>query len=212
MEEHHITVPRGARYHTLGNAAKAKEIWIVLHGYGQLARYFLRAFEGLEQERFIVAPEALSRFYLDDAHTRVGATWMTREDREQEIVDQLAHLDALAAYVSGACAPGVPISALGFSQGVSTLARWSVLGSTNLHRVAFWGGSLPPELSAPDMHARWSRSRIDLVHGEQDRIVNADSLSRSEAQLLAAGVPYRVLRFNGGHELDRLTLSRVLES
>ena len=63
VEEHRITVPRTARYYTLGEAVTASELWLVLHGYGQLARFFLRPFEGMERGRLIAAPEALSRFY-----------------------------------------------------------------------------------------------------------------------------------------------------
>ena len=61
MEEHHINVPRTARYHTVGDGGTARAIWIVLHGYGQLARYFLRKFEGLDAGLLIVAPEGLTR-------------------------------------------------------------------------------------------------------------------------------------------------------
>ena len=67
MKEHHLVVPRTARYHSLGDPAKAKALWVVLHGYGHLARYFLNTFEELEDDAYILAPEGLSRFYLDEA-------------------------------------------------------------------------------------------------------------------------------------------------
>ena len=67
----------------------ARELWYVLHGYGQLAAPFLEEFRAIDDgTRLIVAPEALSRFYEGDAQARlhkdasVGASWMTREDRE----------------------------------------------------------------------------------------------------------------------------------
>ena len=87
MQERFIRVPRTARYHVLGDPATARMVWVLLHGYGQLARFFLNKFEGLEDGLLIAAPEGLSRFYLDAQHQRVGATWMTREDREHEIGD-----------------------------------------------------------------------------------------------------------------------------
>src|SRR5690606_9950913 len=73
MEEHRLTVPRTARYYMLGGAAAGGgappgEAWITCHGYGQLAARFLRGFEPVAgPERLVVAPGALSRFYLDDA-------------------------------------------------------------------------------------------------------------------------------------------------
>lgn len=91
-EEHHLTVERTARYWTLGEAESAEEVWVVLHGYKQLARRFIRRFKPLDNgRRLIVAPEGLSRFYVSPSEGRhgvasvVGATWMTREDRRAEI-------------------------------------------------------------------------------------------------------------------------------
>jgi hypothetical protein len=98
LNHHRIVVPRSARYYTLGPThGFPREVWIVCHGYGQLASRFLGQFAGLDDgTRLIVAPEALSRFYLDpiperrdQRNPRVGATWMTKEDRDAEIADQL---------------------------------------------------------------------------------------------------------------------------
>ena len=80
-----------------------RELWYVLHGYGQLAAPFLDDFRAIDDgTRLIVAPEALSRFYEGDVQARlhkdakVGASWMTREDRDAEIADYVAYLDTRA--------------------------------------------------------------------------------------------------------------------
>lgn len=58
MQEHRIAVARTARYFTLGRAER--EVWFVLHGYGQLADRFLRHFDPIDDgTRLIVAPEGL---------------------------------------------------------------------------------------------------------------------------------------------------------
>ena len=89
MQEHHLAVAKTARYYSLGEPGPAtRQLWFVCHGYGQLAGRFLRHFEPLDDgSRVIVAPEGLSRFYLSEspAERRVGASWMTREDRLVEI-------------------------------------------------------------------------------------------------------------------------------
>src|SRR5690349_9508611 len=96
-QEHHVTVERTARYYTLGDEAnKNKELWIVLHGYRNLARNFIEWFSPIAANAFIVAPEALSRFYTKgsggpDSPSTVGASWMTREDRLNEIQDHVAY-------------------------------------------------------------------------------------------------------------------------
>ena len=89
MQEHHLAVSRAARYHTLGEGSAAtQQVWFACHGYAQLAARFLEKLRVLDDaRRYLVAPEGLSRFYLTErpAERRVGASWMTREDRLNEI-------------------------------------------------------------------------------------------------------------------------------
>src|SRR5213596_3914967 len=163
MQEHHFSTPRSARYFTLGSPEHAAEVWFVCHGYGQLASRFLERFRPIESERrCIVAPEGLSRFYLTErpAERRVGASWMTREDRLHEIDDYVRYLDALYREVLGRVeGPAARVAALGFSQGTATVSRWAALGQSRLHHVVLWGGELPPDL---DLAA--SRDRLRDVH------------------------------------------------
>jgi predicted esterase len=211
VEEHHITVPRTARYHTLGVAATARELWMVLHGYGQLARFFLRPFEGLEEHRLIAAPEGLSRFYTDEAHSRVGATWMTREDREAEIRDQATYLDALAEHLRAQCPPNTPLHVLGFSQGVATACRWAATTTVPIKSLVLWAGSMPPELEPSRLRDHWRTLHVMLVHGEQDKLVSPEIAAQSAIRLRDAGIAHKVEAFQGGHVLDRLTLQMVLD-
>ena len=200
---------RTARYHVLGDPTKARAIWIVLHGYGQLARYFLTKFEGLEEGVAIAAPEALNRFYLDEAHNRVGATWMTREDRENEITDQLGYLDALVKELRGE-RTDVPIHVLGFSQGVATACRWSLLGKTKMDRLVLWAGSLPPEPTFAELRTAWAHLTVEVVLGSEDPFAGEKELQATTARLEAAGVQYRLHRFTGGHALEPVLLGRLI--
>lgn len=209
VEEHHISVQRTARFHTLGVAATARELWIVLHGYGQLARFFLRHFEGLEEGRLIVAPEALSRYYTDEGHSRVGATWMTREDREAEIKDQAAYLDALAETMLASCPLGIPLHVLGFSQGVATACRWVVNARPPVRNLVLWAGTMPLELRGPQLKEGCKHLTVLLAHGQADTIVTAEALGQNEARLREAGITFRTMHFPGGHTLDRYALKQV---
>ncbi|HRF79906.1 MAG TPA: hypothetical protein PL070_07440 [Flavobacteriales bacterium] len=208
MEERHIQVPRTARYHVLGDAASARAIWIVLHGYGQLARYFLNKFEGLSDELLIVAPEGLNRFYIDEGHQRVGATWMTREDREHEIADQVEYLDRLVEELR--VRNNAPLHVLGFSQGVATATRWSILGRSRIERLVLWAGNLPPEPTAAELRSKWSNIRIDLVLGNTDPYAGEKELQIQQARLDAAAIQYHYHRFTGGHVLEPVLLGRLL--
>ena len=141
MDEHRLTAPRTARYFTLGSdAAALGEVWFVLHGYGQLAARFLTGFAPIDDgTRLVVAPEALSRFYVDHANRKVGASWMTREDRLAEIDDYVRYLDAVRAEV---LRDGTPrqssVHVLGFSQGAAAAARWTASGAGPVDRLVLW--------------------------------------------------------------------------
>ena len=122
-----LLVPKTARYYTLGAAPYiTKTVWFVLHGYGQAAEYFIRHFSDLDLGmNVVIAPEGLSRFYVNGLTGRVGASWMTKEDREDEIKDQCEYLNAVAMDAGiDLQNPKQKIVLLGFSQGTATTVRW----------------------------------------------------------------------------------------
>jgi predicted esterase len=211
--EHHIEVPRTARYVTLGPVA-ATEVWIVLHGYGQLAGRFLRRFEPIDDgSRRIVAPEALSRFYVGNQagrhgqSSKVGATWMTREDRQIEIADYVRYLDVLAEQ---ALAGATKVIVLGFSQGVATAARWTTMGAVRPNRLVLWGDFLPPDLDLGAAKRRWRDIDVVLARGDGDRALGSEKLAGEEAERMAeAGLAPRTIRYDGGHDIDPETLMRL---
>jgi predicted esterase len=210
VSTYQIGVTRTARYFVAGALGQAPELWYVLHGYGQLAEPFLRSFLPLADEsRCVVAPEALSRFYLDSGRNdRVGASWMTREDRLSEIDDYVRYLDTLHAQVSAAWTGGaVRVTVLGFSQGTATAARWLALGQTSASRLILWGGEVPPDLDLMAAQARWRDTELIMVVGSRDRFITPKVLARDETRLREAGISCRVVRFEGAHEV----VPRVLE-
>jgi predicted esterase len=212
MNARHVTVPRTARYFVAGAPGVGPELWYVLHGYGQLAERFLHAFASLDDHaRCIVAPEGLSRFYLESGRgDRVGASWMTREDRVSEIADYVRYLDLLHAELMLAWSAGeARVTVLGFSQGTATAARWLAQGQARARRLILWGGEVPPDLDLTDARERWRETELTLVVGSSDRFITAKVLARDEARLHEAGIPYRVVRFEGGHEIVADVLGRL---
>lgn len=218
METHHLSVPRTARYYTIGRqSAAVTDVWIVCHGYGQLAAAFVAPFERIAAEsRLIIAPEALSRFYLDrsrltnDPAPRVGATWMTREDRESEIADYVDYLEHLASevrrHLSGA---GPRIVVLGFSQGTATVCRWLASSDLRADQLVLWSGGIPPELDVATWSARLHGAALTLVAGENDEMVPASAVVAEGERLSAAGVAFNLLRYPGGHRVDADALTRL---
>lgn len=90
-----LEVQRTAKIVSLGNIdANTTDVWLVVHGYGQLAERFINKFTTLLNESTaIIVPEALQRFYLDGTGGKIGASWMTREERELDIKDNHYYLD-----------------------------------------------------------------------------------------------------------------------
>jgi predicted esterase len=213
---HHLRVERTARYFTLGaENADVRAIWFVLHGYGQLAGFFIRFFaDVVRAEALIVAPEALNRFYLPSpehvpARDRpVGATWMTREDRESEISDYVEYLDALCDEITGT--RPVPVNVLGFSQGAATATRWAINGRSRLERLVLWGGTMPPETDLPRHAARLRDTRITLVAGTRDQHISDEIVAAERTRLDTAGIDCEVIRFDGGHVISRSVFPRLL--
>lgn len=208
-----LETPRTARVHVAGAAGAAvREVWFLLHGYGQLAQPFLAALAALAGPwRLLVAPEALSRFYLRRGTGEVGGSWMTREERAHEIRDLLGYLDRVRERVRAerALTEETQLVALGFSQGGAAAARWAVLGSAPVRTLVSFACPLPPDL---DLEARGERVRSlrwVFALGDADTSIDRAAFEAGLARLRAAGVEPEVLRFAGGHELEPATLARI---
>jgi predicted esterase len=214
----YLEVRRTARYVTLGDASdRIREVWIVVHGYGQLAGNFIGPFADLDDgTRLIVAPEALNRYYLvppsagPTAERPVGATWMTREDRDHEIADYVAYLDDLLEHVMRPLDHArVAVRALGFSQGVATVVRWVVRGRVRVDELICWAGSTPPDVDPLTLAQVLDGAPVRFVVGSRDELAPESVIAREEQRLRASGVSLTLTRFDGGHTLSRAVLREL---
>jgi predicted esterase len=206
-----ITVNRSARYFYLGERPGAEEVWFVLHGYSQLAQNFLKWFEPAARPgRLIVAPEALSRSYFEEQGSRrVGASWMTKEDRETEIEDYIRYLDQVADEVIGTIPPRPRVEVHGFSQGGATAGRWITYGRHLFDRVVLWGSTLPPDLDLERLRANLRDVPLVLATGDRDQFVLAEQIRSERIRLAGLGINVEQRSFVGGHVVDRETLARL---
>jgi predicted esterase len=213
MTEQHLLTQRTARYYSLGTPSdEVTDLWIVCHGYGQLARYFLRHFAPLDNgHTVIVAPEALSRFYLDGFSGRVGATWMTKEDRLTEIEDQAAYLTLLLQTQLNQLPENVRVTIVGFSQGGATVSRWLASGAAPVHRLILWAASFPEDIDFTAGKAAFTNLPVAIVYGTQDEFITPESLQKKQQLMSEIGVTPQNYTFEGGHTLDAATLVKVNE-
>jgi dienelactone hydrolase len=210
-EDHHFSTPRTARYYSLGQPnPDITDLWIVFHGYGQLARYFIRHFAEIQDaQNWVVAPEALSRFYLGSDYQRIGASWMTREDRLIEIEDQQQYLNGLVAALREKL-PGqsVRIHLLGFSQGVATAWRWLMQCQPEVSSFTIWAGRPPEEFSEAGIRLL-QKLPLLMVVGEKDPYVKPGMLEKIETHFREKFPHIQRFSFDGGHEMDAATLRKI---
>ena len=219
IHEHRLAVTRTARWCTIGEPGPSlSEVWFVLHGHGQLAPHFIRHFAVIAGgARLVVAPEALNRFYLEPTSwqgagaARVGATWMTREERLVEIEDYVRYLDALYAHVfTGLRRTDVRVTVLGFSQGVATGARWLCRGRARAETFVIWAGPFPPEIDRVGA-TPLRDARVVRVLGDEDEMAVPEVVAAEEERLRTLDIEAALVRFTGGHRIDRDTLRTIAD-
>src|SRR5215207_746489 len=121
---HTIAVTTHGRYLVRPPAVTPARVAVVgFHGYGQRAQHLLDELEALPgaDAWLLVSVQGLHRFY-DRAGTQVVAHWMTSEDRELAIADNIAYVEAVLASVATAHA-FQRLVFVGFSQGTAMASR-----------------------------------------------------------------------------------------
>lgn len=201
-----LVVQKSARYFTLGGLnLKTKQIWIVLHGYGQLGHEFIKEFKSLNtNECFIVAPEGLNRFYFRGFNGKIGASWMTKEDREYDIKDYVNFLNQIYNEISREIAlESVKINILGFSQGCHTAVRWLERTKHNIDNLVLFGGSFPVDVDFKKSKEYWQSINVRLFIGDKDRMVDTAKVKNQVNDFSKFDFNPTLEYFSGGHEIKQ---------
>ncbi|MCB9197128.1 MAG: dienelactone hydrolase family protein [Flavobacteriales bacterium] len=210
MIEKNIVVSKTARYYQLGEiTSKTRNVIIACHGYAQLAKYFLKWFEEADlTDTVIIAPEGLHRFYWEGFNGKVVASWMTKEDRQNDIKDYCNYLDQLVDSIQ--LPNGVSLMGLGFSQGAATISRWAVQTNHSLNHLILWAGVFPEDVSVEDI-AKNIQSPVEILFGNEDEFYNEENLERLKAILTSRGLPYNFTPFVGKHKIYSEPLDKLLK-
>jgi predicted esterase len=166
------------------------------HGYAegadaQLER--LRSIPGAGRW-LLVAVQGLHRFYRGRTD-EVIASWMTRQDRELAIADNVAYVAAVVDAVSREWTVDGRVVYAGFSQGVATAFRAAARRKAD--GVIALGGDVPPELD------RAALSTIPVVligRGLRDAWYSSDTFDADVGRLRAAGAHVEAASFDAPHE------------
>ncbi|MEM9981494.1 MAG: hypothetical protein AAF734_03290 [Bacteroidota bacterium] len=213
-KENKITVQRTARYYTLGDVGNEAitDIWLVCHGYGQLAQYFIKHFATARQaHQLIVAPEALSRFYWNGFSGRVGASWMTKDLREAEIEDYVNYIETIKQQVTNATiGRSLRWHVLGFSQGCATVCRWLTATSTRPATLVLWAGTFPHDLDYSAFASLLKETHITVVYGTEDEFFTEANFQQHLAEIREKGLTFDVKKFEGKHELNAPLIKQLM--
>ena len=170
---------------------------VACHGYAQNAEIMLedaRRIPGVKEGWRVVSVQALHRFYAR-ADQSVVASWMTRQDRELAIADNVAYLDRAVDVAGGREARVIVF--LGFSQGAAMAYRAALQGRHPAAGIIALGGDIPPDAQLETARA-WPP--VLLGAGTRDTWYSAERAAADERHLTARGVRHEIVRFDGGHE------------
>jgi predicted esterase len=192
--------------------AKTRFVWVCLHGYGQLAKYFIQRFEFLDPElHYVIVPEGLNRFYFEGVNERPVTSWMTREDRLDEIADYVGFLELLRKKLSWDKTLDVQIIYLGFSQGVSTLIRWL----TNIHppcdHLLLWAGMMPDDILLEHHRIYFGSFPAYYFIGKADPYFNENRGKEIGVLLERAGMKTQIQWFEGEHKVEESILKQWMD-
>jgi predicted esterase len=198
--ERTITAATHGRYLVEPPAAGATPVGTLFgfHGYAEGAEAQLERMRGIPgaDEWLLVSVQGLHRFYHRRAN-EVVASWMTRQDRELAIADNVAYvLDVLEAVARDWASAG-PLVFAGFSQGVATSLRAAAAAPHAVGGVIAVGGDVPPEI---DRQSLGRVSRVLVCRGARDEWYTTAKFDADIGRLRAAGAMVTPLAFDGGHE------------
>jgi len=208
MKQVNVVTQKTARYFQLGELTTETEyVIIACHGYGQLANYFLKWFEGIDTDKYcVVAPEGLHRFYWKGFSGRVVASWMTKEEREEDINDYIVFLDTVAKQFEHK-----KIIALGFSQGGATISRWVANTKLNIDKMILWGGVFPEDIPLEKINKASLSSPIQLTFGDTDEYYTQTTITKIKDQINKLEINAEITSFAGGHKILIQPLTNLLQ-
>lgn len=167
------------------------------HGYGETAERHLEELRRIPgASRFVLcAVQALHPFY-----NRTGdviASWMTRLDRDQAILDNVRYAASVVSQVKQDLPVSERLVFLGFSQGAAMAYRAAAGSGHACQGLIVLGGDVPPELERRDLTGF---PPVLLGRGSSEEWYDAAKMEHDVELLRSRKVDVRPCVFQGGHE------------
>lgn len=201
--EKRVTYSSSNSYTTLNeNTAQTTTVWMAFHGMGYLSRYFSRYFGQLNQEQhYVIIPQAPSKYYQDNKFKHVGASWLTREDTQEEMANVLRYLDAIWELEQPR--EDQRLIVMGYSQGVSIATRWMARRQIQCDHLLLHSGGIPVELKPTDFDYLKPETPVTYLYGTEDPYIN--EARKTEQSLKGSqlfGERLHIETFSGAHEVN----------
>ena len=202
---HSFKASKTYRFFSIPSENNSKNLLVALHGYGQLAAFFIKKFNACSNDYTILAPEGPHRFYKSGYSGHVGASWMTKEAREDDIKD---NINWLTEWLTDHLKENTydKIILLGFSQGGATAARWYYNNPSQFDQLILWASVFPPDISKPKM--KLPNNNLYVV-GKNDEFIN-DEMRLNEVKFYQK-IGFDTHVYDGNHDIDPFVIQQILK-
>lgn len=213
IQTNSIEVSKTARYSTYGILSERTQyFWFVLHGSSMLCEQMLYKFKDFDPlTHFVVAPEALSRYYLNGFGGDVVAGWMTSRDRLDEINDFSKYLTTLYQLFETQLPHSARKTILGFSQGGTTVFRWlhqSKIRCDNLIAYSCW---IPEDIDLSQSETNLEEVKLIYTYGTEDQYLDDSRINALSDIIRKNSLSIPMLPYSGDHRVDRNHLASLFQ-
>lgn len=201
------TMTAGVHGRYLVRPAHSASVIVGFHGYGESAETQfdrLTAIRGSERWS-IISIQALHPFYVRRTDA-VGASWMTRQNRELAIADNITYVSKVLEHVLSDSEPVKVMVFAGFSQGVAMAYRAATSNQVPRRHVVAVGGDIPGELTPAVL---MNLSSVLAYRGRDDAQYTAEAFKLDVDRLRHAGTAVRVQSGPGGHDWSPDVIEQV---
>ena len=179
------------------------------HGYAESAGDQLPRLESIPSARdwTLASIQGLNRFYRGRTQD-VVAGWMTREDRDAAIADNIAYVDHAVDRLRESFASAGMLVFAGFSQGAAMAYRAAVRGRFAATAVIAVGGDVPPELLTATGNVF---PPVLIIRGTRDEWYTEAKLNADVTALRDRGTRVTPIVCDAGHEWSSLVIDHTDE-
>ena len=166
-----------------------ERLLVGFHGYGENADVLLAQMLQIPaiEQWTVVAVQALHRFYRGRGSGTIAASWMTSQDRERAIGD---NIDYVRSVVAEFPSPRRLVF-LGFSQGVAMAYRAASV-HPNTSAIIALAGEVPPDVEGPMPPVLIGRGTAEDWYTEEKL--------KKDLSILGSATQVETCVYEGGHE------------